>query len=345
MSSRTLTILGCAAGLVMMLVMMLFVRAELDRMSAKVDSQTKEGVRAGVEAVKDELLNTIPDVGLPIGKPKKEKDGNKSSEEEEEEDKSTVSQPTEMVTEMFKIGHKITRDIDDRAQEILKLSPEEERKVGKEIRSDVIKEYPLAPAALQAQASELLQPILQANHLSSSQYEVNVIESDDLNAFAVMGGQIFVTTKLIDFCKNDEELQFVLAHEVGHIALGHCRSAVYAARASQVAGGNIGMLADLAYQSVQLGYSEDKENAADDFAAQTMLKLNISLDHAININKRLAIEMEEEPDEEKGDDVVTRSIFEVQEHLRSHPNTHERVKRLETTKAQSSKGSKGQPQK
>ena len=50
-----------------------------------------------------------------------------------------------------------------------------------------------------------------------------LIYDDRQWAFASGLDQIFVTTHLMDFCLNDDEIAFVLAHETAHVRLGHYR--------------------------------------------------------------------------------------------------------------------------
>ncbi len=56
-----------------------------------------------------------------------------------------------------------------------------------------------------------------------------VVESPDLNAFALPGGFVFITTGMLDFLANEDELAAVLAHEVAHVEQGHSMDAVYRA--------------------------------------------------------------------------------------------------------------------
>ncbi|WP_163328365.1 M48 family metallopeptidase [Desulfurobacterium thermolithotrophum] len=52
-------------------------------------------------------------------------------------------------------------------------------------------------------------------------YKYRVIESDELNAFALPGGWIYVYTGLLKALKNEAQLAFVLAHETGHVVGRH----------------------------------------------------------------------------------------------------------------------------
>jgi predicted Zn-dependent protease len=53
------------------------------------------------------------------------------------------------------------------------------------------------------------------------QFFFAVVESDEINAYAVPGGYIFITTAALDFIQNEAELAVVLAHEIAHVADRH----------------------------------------------------------------------------------------------------------------------------
>lgn len=53
------------------------------------------------------------------------------------------------------------------------------------------------------------------------EYHFKVIDSDDINAFSIQGGYIYVYKGLLDFVQSDDELAGVLAHEVAHSAHHH----------------------------------------------------------------------------------------------------------------------------
>ena len=52
-------------------------------------------------------------------------------------------------------------------------------------------------------------------------YHFKVIESEELNAFALPGGWVYIYTGLLRHLRNEAELAFVLGHEVGHIVGRH----------------------------------------------------------------------------------------------------------------------------
>jgi len=52
-------------------------------------------------------------------------------------------------------------------------------------------------------------------------YTFRVVESDQINAFATMGGYVYVTTGLLRTAENEAQLAAVLGHEIGHIVERH----------------------------------------------------------------------------------------------------------------------------
>lgn len=56
------------------------------------------------------------------------------------------------------------------------------------------------------------------NHCADLPYDIRISVSDDSqeNAFALLGGDIVITTGMLDSLKNENELAFVIGHEIGH---------------------------------------------------------------------------------------------------------------------------------
>lgn len=57
--------------------------------------------------------------------------------------------------------------------------------------------------------------------LSSYQWDVNVIQSDEANAFCLPGGKIAVYTGLIPVAQNADAMAVVMGHEISHALLRH----------------------------------------------------------------------------------------------------------------------------
>lgn len=108
--------------------------------------------------------------------------------------------------------------------------------------------------------------------------DYKVYANPDVNAFAVPNGSIRVMSGLLDKM-NDDEVRYVLAHEIGHVVLGHSKKAfqvAYASSAARQAAAASGNAAVSAISTSQLGelgealigaqFSQKQEYEADDFA-------------------------------------------------------------------------------
>lgn len=71
-------------------------------------------------------------------------------------------------------------------------------------------------------------------------YTFQVVDDNQVNAFATMGGFVYVTTGLLRTADNEAQLASVLGHEIGHIAARHAveqmRERAIAAGVASVAG-------------------------------------------------------------------------------------------------------------
>jgi predicted Zn-dependent protease len=84
------------------------------------------------------------------------------------------------------------------------------------------------------------------------QWEIQVFEDDQANAFALPGYKIGVYTGLLKYAKNQDQLAAVIGHEVAHVIARHGNERVSSQMATQ---------AGLDLASVLLGGSEDPNNA------------------------------------------------------------------------------------
>lgn len=64
-------------------------------------------------------------------------------------------------------------------------------------------------------------PLFEAAGLKPDDVNIYIVQDDTLNAFVAGGANLFLHTGLIMETKTPEELKGVMAHETGHMALGH----------------------------------------------------------------------------------------------------------------------------
>jgi len=69
--------------------------------------------------------------------------------------------------------------------------------------------------------NEIGQRLVPTSDRPEIDYTFRVIESDQINAFATMGGYTYITTGLLRAADNEAQVAGVLGHEMGHIASRH----------------------------------------------------------------------------------------------------------------------------
>ena len=115
-------------------------------------------------------------------------------------------------------------------------------------------------------------------------YEFEVVNASDINAFALPGGPMFVNRGMIEAAKNEAEMAGVMAHEISHVALRHATA--QATKQSSIGNqlGTIGLilggailggqggaqLGAMGAQVIQTRYSRDYETQADILGAKIL---------------------------------------------------------------------------
>jgi len=136
----------------------------------------------------------------------------------------------------------------------------------------------IVPDYLQSLADDLSQRM---NLPEDMKVVVSVINSDTVNAFATLGGNIVFFTGLLDIIPNENTLAMVMAHEIAHIKLRHPlralgRGVVVGVAVATLAGitGNdiVAKLVGDTHLLTALNFSRDQENAADKLAVAALVK-------------------------------------------------------------------------
>ena len=105
------------------------------------------------------------------------------------------------------------------------VGPVQEYQLGCVVASRILPLYPVLP---QDDPKSVYVRTLGATLAAASNdpmpyhgYMFLTVQSDEVNAFAVPGGFVFVTTGMLKFLKDEDELAAILGHEMGHMELRH----------------------------------------------------------------------------------------------------------------------------
>ena len=153
----------------------------------------------------------------------------------------------------------------------------------------------LRDAETEALFQDMMDPLLVAAGLQPGQVRVHLLGDRSINAFVAGSQDIYVFSGLIEAADSAEEVQGVLAHELGHVMGGHAirinegastatgislLSLLLGAAAIAAGGGEAGMGIMMAGQQAALGkflaFSRVQESTADAAGAQYLSKAGIS---------------------------------------------------------------------
>jgi predicted Zn-dependent protease len=192
-----------------------------------------------------------------------------------------------------------------------------------EVVSAIVPDIEVAPDPRSAEIDRLLERI--AGHWPENPYSLRaaIIADETPNAFAFPGGLVAVTTGLLAAVASENELAFVLAHEVGHFRnrdhlRGLGRGLAFAVVVGVFGvGGSAGAaeLAGVAGLLASAGFSRDQESAADGFGLALVQAEYAHVGGATNFFERLP----------KPDNTIER---EIEGYLSTHPLSAERIDAL-----------------
>jgi predicted Zn-dependent protease len=202
------------------------------------------------------------------------------------------------------------------------MSIEQEWQLGEQLAAQVAQQVrvdtdPRATAYIRAIGARLHRASSQAN----LPYNFHIVDDDDVNAFAIPGGHVYVTRGLIRQADRVNMLAAVMAHEISHITQRHSIQQMQQAETINVIGTillgqNPGALAQIAAQIAAGGamarFSREDEREADRVGLQLMAAAGYNPQGALDMFQKLA-------------SLEQSSPGRVASFFSSHPGTQDRI--------------------
>mgnify|MGYP001550410501 FL=1 len=102
------------------------------------------------------------------------------------------------------------------------VSEAEEIEQGRRYHKEIIASYGVYDnPALQQYVNRIGQELAAKSHRAHLKFTFTVLDSPDINAFALPGGYIYITRGIMAYFKSEAELAGVLGHEIGHVTERH----------------------------------------------------------------------------------------------------------------------------
>jgi len=168
------------------------------------------------------------------------------------------------------------------------ISTQQEVEMGQSYAQQIAKELPLVhDAELQRYINVLGDSIARIADSRNLDWQFFIVDSKDVNAFAVPGGFIYVNRGLIERAQTMSQVAGVLGHEVGHVTMRHSIQQMQKAQ-----GANVGLTAvcvltsicnsEASQAAINIGanaafatFSRQDEDQADDVAVRYTIRAGI----------------------------------------------------------------------
>jgi len=182
---------------------------------------------------------------------------------------------------------------------------DEKREIAEGVKGheQVLKEYgAYENPKVQAYVNELGQRLAQQSHRNTIAWHFTVLDSPEINAFALPGGYVYVTRGIMAYMDSEADLAGVIGHEIGHVTARHGaqratqqQTAGFGVLAASVLGAVLeakgvpgaGQLATQVSQSAAAGYiasyGREQESQADELGAEYLARSHYNPQNMVDV--------------------------------------------------------------
>lgn len=178
---------------------------------------------------------------------------------------------------LFTGGYYIVREINKSDLALsYQVSIEQEEELGNALKDVMIDQYKIVEGTVADSAIQKIKTRLVAAIDSTPyRYEIKIIKNEQINAFTMPGGNIYVFSGLIKAADSPEEVAAVLAHEIGHAEKRHVVTRLIndmstTAILSIITGGDPSVVAEVLRSVVGNKFNREQEMEADKFGLQLL---------------------------------------------------------------------------
>src|SRR5215469_1286511 len=229
----------------------------------------------------------------------------------------------------------IQRDVTRAPMRFTRLSDEEEVKIGDKLAEG----YSAYDEKLSPEEQGLEEYVSKVGTVLSSHahrhlpYRFHLIANrSSINAFSLPGGHVFVGEGLLDLMNSEDQLAFILGHELEHIDHYHCAERVQIeARFRRLKLGVVGELIHIPLEVWEVGYSKDEELEADREGLRLAALGGYSPYGAVSLFQKFN-ELHTEyvihaksPEQELSE----LAVQSLEGYFRSHPATYDRIAQVQ----------------
>jgi predicted Zn-dependent protease len=182
-------------------------------------------------------------------------------------------------------------------KDVVTISEAQEIELGRKMHPQILQQYGrYDDEALQGYVTTVGQRLAATSHRPKLEYTFTVLDSPDVNAFALPGGYVYITRGIMAYLNSEAELAAVLGHEIGHVTARHSVRQQAGATAAGVGAAVVGILtgsgdlanvANMAGSALVSGYGRDMELEADQLGAEYLNRIGFEPEAMIDVVRLL----------------------------------------------------------
>lgn len=178
-------------------------------------------------------------------------------------------------------------------QNFVMMSEAQEMALGRQASEQIAQQMSmLADPKLQAYVQRIGGQLANNSHRSNIPYQFKVVDSADINAFALPGGHVYINRGLLIYLNSEAQMAAVLGHEIGHVTARHGVRQQSIAMGSGLIGQLVtigtgipaaGDLSNMLGTAMVRGYGRDMELEADGLGAEYLARTGYRPDSVLDV--------------------------------------------------------------
>lgn len=219
-----------------------------------------------------------------------------------------------------------------RKEEYILISGEREVKMGESIARRLEEKFEvLEDDLVQQRIDHIGQKVAYVCDRKDIDYHFKVLANEEVNAVSLPGGYIYINKGLIDEVSTDDELAYVLGHEIGHVVAKHSVKRIQGVYGYSIlrilvgtikGAGEVARASDIAFGQIMLGYSRKDELDADRLGVRYAQRAGYDPAGAVNFLEKLK-------------EIERKKPLKPPNYIRTHPPISSRI---EAVRMESSSG-------
>jgi len=210
---------------------------------------------------------------------------------------------------------------------VARIPPQWEQQVGDDLMAELkTTETFVQDPKLLAKLDQGVAPLVRALPNNQLQYKFYLLEERIPNAFALPGGHVVVTTRLLEMSERPEEIAGVVAHELAHVTQKHGFRKIIASAGPYLifkvflgnSSGALPILGESSELLVRQSFSQEYELEADDVGWQHLVAAHIDPRGLAEMLRKFQAEQQRVPGAKPQLNAFS-----------SHPATAKRIQRLD----------------